>query len=444
MALMSLKFYNTLTRELEVFTSISDVVKIYTCGPTVYDYPHIGNWRSFIFSDTLRRSLNYLGYQTKSVINITDVDDKTILGSQKAGQKLLDFTRQYEEAFLRELDELNILTPDITPRATEYVPQMIELITHLLENGCAQKEADGIYFLLAKDENYGRLKNIERNIENDFALWKFWKESDGEVVWEAPFGKGRPGWHTECLAMILALLGEEINIHTGGIDLIFPHHENELAQALALTDKPLANFWLHSHFVNINNEKMSKSLNNFITLNDLKNKKINPLAYRYFVLNAHYQTDLNYTDESIKSAQNAYEKLQQFVTEVSPQGTRGETSVSESLASPSWQNLFREALEDNLNTAKALGVVWRMLSDKELTDSQKLATILDFDKVLGLDLENSSKITEIPPEIAKLLTERELARKAQNWPLSDTLRTQIESLGYQIKDTDSGSLLTKK
>ncbi len=427
---MSLKLYNTLTRELEDFTPLSDVVKIYTCGPTVYDYPHIGNWRSFIFSDTLRRSLNYLGYQTKSVMNITDVDDKTILGSQKAGKKLLDFTKEYEEAFLSEMSEINMLRPDVTPRATDYIAQMISLISRLLESGKAVKDEDGIYFSLAKDSEYGRFRKVEKTDEGNFALWKFWKETDGDTVWDAPFSKGRPGWHTECAAMILDLLGESIDIHTGGIDLIFPHHENELAQALAATSKPLAKYWLHSHFVNINNEKMSKSLNNFYTLNDLKKKNIDPLAYRYLVLQAHYQTDLNYTDESVQAAQNRLNKIRNRVASL-PDGGK----VDESL-----RQQFIESLEDNLNTPKALAIID---SATDLDPADEKATWLEFDKVFGLNLSKTPEIEEIPAEVSKLVREREEARKAQNWPLSDTLRAQIESLGYLIKDTDSETKVTR-
>lgn len=432
---MSLKLYNTLTRELETFTPLSDTVKIYTCGPTVYDFPHIGNWRSFIFSDTLRRSLNYLGYKTMSVMNITDVDDKTILGSQKAGKKLADFTKQYEEAFLREMKEVNILPPDATPRATEFIPEMISLIMTLLEKGYAEKEEDGIYFSLAKDPNYGRLKNVDKNDEGNFALWKFWKAEDGEVVWDAPFGKGRPGWHIECSAMSMKYLGSTLDIHTGGIDLIFPHHENEIAQSEGATGKPFVKYWLHSHFVNINSEKMSKSLNNFLTLNDLKKNNIDPLVYRYLILQAHYQTDLNYTEEGVQAAQNGLYKLRQTVANFTEGSPRLNTK---------WQDLFIEAIEDNLNTAKALGLMWSMLGDKELSDNEKLATVLDFDNVLGLNLAKSAEIEEIPAEVAKLVSVREEARKAQNWPLSDTLRSQIESLGYQIKDTETGALLTKR
>lgn len=438
---MVLKFYNTLTRREEDFRPRhpGEPIAVYGCGPTVYNHPHLGNWRSFIFYDLLCRSLNYLGYKTKFALNITDVDDKTIAGSQAAGVALQDFTKQYEDIFWREVAELNIWRPDISPRATEYLPAMIDLVSELLAKNCAYPASDGIYFKIENDSAYGRLKNLTAaDNKSDFALWKFWKTDDGPVVWEAPFGRGRPGWHTECAAMIKKIFNGQLDIHLGGVDLIFPHHENEIAQLAALTGAPPANYWLHANFMNIDDEKMAKSLNNFVTLEELKIAGFDPLAYRYFVLNTHYQTNLNYSLEGINAATNRLNRLRAQISSL-PDGGR---------PNPELQRQFIIGLEDNLNIPRTLAIIpselnFRQHSSANLTPADEKATWLEFDKVWGLGLDIKRGEINIPTKIAELVAARERAREEKNWPRADSLRAEIESLGYALKDTPDGPKLVK-
>ncbi len=313
---MALIFFNTLTRQKEVFKPLLPAVSFYTCGPTVYDQSHIGNLRTFVTSDLIRRTLERTGFSVRQVINITDVDDKTIAGAQAAGETLKDFTVRYETAFFENLAALNIRRPAALPRATEFIGHMIVLIEKLLKRGAAYRGSDGIYFKIAAFQAYGRLAKTPTDQDEtetgDFALWKFYKPADGEAVWDAPFGRGRPGWHIECSAMIAATLDEQIDIHLGGTDLIFPHHENENAQSETLTGKPLARYWLHSAFVNIQGKKMAKSEGNVIRLADLTTKNFSPLDFRYLLLTVHYRTRLNFTWESLAAAAAARERLQNF------------------------------------------------------------------------------------------------------------------------------------
>lgn len=439
---MALIFFNTLTRQKEVFQTLRPrVVSFYTCGPTVYDHPHLGNLRTFLTSDLIRRTLERTGFSVRQVINITDVDDKTIAGARTAGQTLKDFTARYETAFLEDLKILNIRRPAALPRATEFIGHMIVLIEKLIKRGAAYAAEDGIYFKIAAFPAYGRLAKtpIEQTDQDeietgDFALWKFYKPSDGETVWEAPFGRGRPGWHIECSAMIAATLDEQIDLHLGGTDLIFPHHENENAQTESLTGKPLTHFWLHSAFITIDGQKMAKSLNNIVRLADLTAKRIAPLACRYFLLSAHYRTTLNFTWESLAAAARAYERLQNFVREWSPAAGRGKIIAK-------YQRDFNAALEDDLNLPQALAAVWEMSKDEREKRRDKLATLLDFDQVLGLNLAAAAKPLAISPAVAELVTQRETARQKEDWALADDLRQQIEKAGYEIKDTAAGPIL---
>ncbi|MEK7650519.1 MAG: cysteine--tRNA ligase [Patescibacteria group bacterium] len=368
---MALTLFNTLTKQKEIFTPSSpELVTIYACGPTPYDYAHIGNLRTYVFNDTLRRVLAFNNYQVKQVMNITDVDDKTIKASQAQNISLKNFTQKFEDLFWLDLSKLNILKPNITPHATDYIQQMISLIETLIAKKAAYTAPDGVYFALGQAEKYrqlsGRPKPETASQSEDFALWKFWKEEDGEVAWDAPFGRGRPGWHLECSAMIESEIGETVDIHTGGVDLIFPHHENELAQSeSAHAGAPLARYWLHGGFVNVSDEKMSKSLNNFITLKSLEEKNITPLAYRYWLLQAKYRTTVNFTWEAVQAAQTGYERLMKKVKSL-PEGDE----VNQEL-----KQQFLDAINDDLNTAKALTI---------LPDNQK--TWREFDKVLGLGL----------------------------------------------------------
>lgn len=366
-----IKLYNTLTRQKEVFTPPPGerAVSIYACGPTVYDYAHIGNLRTYIFNDILRRVLAFNNYEVQQVMNITDVDDKTIKASREQNIPLPEYTKKFEDLFWQDLAKLNILKPNITPHATEYINSMIALIEALLAKKAAYIAPDGLYFDIREAKNYGalsgRLGAQSASGDENFALWKFEKDEDAGVAWDAPFGRGRPGWHIECSAMISATLGQTVDIHTGGTDLIFPHHENELAQSEMAHDAPLARYWLHGGFMNVQDEKMSKSLNNFITLRSLEEKNISPLAYRYWLLQAKYRTTINFTWEAIQAAQTGYERLKKKIENL-PEGEE----VNQDL-----KRQFLEAINDDLNTAKALTI---------LPDCKK--TWREFEKVLGLGL----------------------------------------------------------
>ncbi len=435
---MALILYNSLTRQLEPLTPLRPpAVSLYTCGPTVYDAPHIGNLRTFVTGDLLRRVLEHSGYEVKQVVNITDVDDKTIAGAHSAGRSLVDFTREFENIFLADLESLNLLPPTALPRATEFVNQMIAMIEKLLAQGSAYASEDGIYFKIKSFPNYGVFQKPDT--DEDFALWKFQKPEDGDTAWEASFGRGRPGWHIECSAMIEATLGQSIDIHLGGTDLAFPHHENERAQSESLHHALLAKIWLHSAFVNINAEKMSKSLGNVVTLKDIVVKGIPPLAYRYWLLSAHYRTLTNFTWEALAGAQNAYQKLRNQIADLAElvQHSVSHKPIQEYL------NKFTETINNDLNLPVALSLVWQLLNDAGVSPADKLSTILEFDKVLGLDLVSATTPIEIPAVVAQLLVDRESARLAQDFPRADTLRQQIEAHGYTIEDTPSGPKLRK-
>ncbi len=445
---MALKFYNTLTKEKEVFTPLNaPKVTFYSCGPTVYNYPHIGNYRAYIFADTLKRVLSYEGYEVKHIMNLTDIDDKTIRDSQKAGKTLKEFTEFYSEEFFKDEKILNILPPNKFTKATDYVNEMVAIIVKLMENGLAYKSADNsIYFDIKKFKNYGKLSHLilENQKENasgriksdeyekdniqDFALWKAWDENDGDVFWETSLGKGRPGWHIECSAMSMSNLGEQIDIHTGGVDNMFPHHENEIAQSEGATGKPFVKYWMHNEWVLVDQKKMAKSYNNFYTLRDVIERGINPISYRFWLLMASYRTRVNFVWEALEGAEIALKRLYKLYIELGDEV--GKVSVE-------YQKKFKEHLEDDLDTPRALSLLWDLVKDESVSPSDKKATILDFDKVLGLGFENLKKDI-IPEEITKLAEEREGARKNKDWDKSDELRNKIISLGYEIKDINNG------
>lgn len=448
---MAVKLFNTLSKTKEVFVPlVPKEVKLYSCGPTVYNYAHIGNFRAFVFSDTVRRVFEYLGYDVMQVMNITDVDDKTIRGAKAAGLSLKEFTTNYESIWRSELIQLGVLPPHQTPRASEYIDEMIEMITTLLEKGLAYPANDGIYFDIAKSKDYGQLADLkldshtqsrinndeyDKSSPQDFALWKFWKEEDGEVEWDAPFGAGRPGWHIECSTMSTSLLGERLDIHTGGIDLIFPHHTNEIAQSEGVTGEHFVNYWLHSGHINIADEKMSKSVGNIVYLHTLAEHNIHPLAYRYWLLTSHYRTTTNFTLEAVTAAAEAYKKLYRLIIDSS--------EIESGQINAIYRAKFIEALEDDLNTPQALAILWDMFNDSTISLADKKATLLDFDRVLGLGLKNI-KPEIIPAEVATLLEKRDQARTDSNWTESDNLRDQINSLGFEVHDTPDGQKVYKK
>lgn len=458
---MVLKIHNSLTKKLEDFKPLrEDYVSLYTCGPTVYDYAHIGNFRAYIFGDILKRTLLYNGFNVKHVMNITDIDDKTIRDSQKNNQTFIEFTQFYTELFFKDRDTLNILHANKYTKATDYVKEMLEITQTLIDKGFAYIETDGsVYFSINKNPAYGklvtlskdtlkenasgRIKKDEYDKENaqDFALWKAWDSEDGEVKWDpkeylgsgTKIALGRPGWHIECSAMSMATLGETIDIHTGGLDNMFPHHENEIAQSECATGKDFVKYWMHNGWLLVDGKKMAKSAGNFYRLKDLVDKGYDPLAYRYLTLQTHYRSPLNFTFESLESSKTALEKIKSFI-----QRTEGIGSLDEHYA-----HSFTEAINDDLNVSKALGIMWTLLSDKEVSDEDKKATILNFDKVFGLGLESIGAL-EIPQNVQDLLKERDLARSNKDWAKSDLLRIDLENLGFNVLDTNSGTKLTKK
>ncbi len=450
-----LKLYNTLTRKIETFKSITDKkVGLYTCGPTVYNYPHIGNYRAYITADILKRTLIAHDYEVNHVMNLTDVDDKTIRDSQKEHKTLKEFTEYYTEKFYEDLASLDIQPASTYTKATDYIEEMVTIIEKLIEKDFAYTDDSGsVYFNVQSWKDYGHLSgldlqtlkenaagrikkdNYDKENAHDFALWKAWDEADGEVFWETSLGKGRPGWHIECSAMSMKHLGNHFDIHTGGIDLIFPHHENEIAQSECSTGEHFVNYWIHNEWLLVEGKKMSKSDENFITTQELIKKNYSPLAYRYFLLQAHYRKQLNFTWEALDAAEkgltNLYRTIQSLGNIV---GESDEKYVSR----------FTEHLADDLNTPQATAVLHEMLKS-DLPKEKKLATVYEFDKVLGLGLSNIKKNeVEIPESVVELLEERETARKEKNWALSDELRDKIISLGFEIEDAPEGQRIVPR
>jgi len=442
---------------------------MYNCGPTVYDYAHIGNLRAYIFADTLRRTLQYEGYAVKQVMNLTDIghlqsdgdegEDKMVLALRRAGKEetlenLQEIGTHFVTSFKEDMGKLHIEVPEVLARASEHIAEQIALIQKLESGGYAYTTTSGVYFDTQKLSTYGKrmhhdiagdeagarvsIESEKRN-PKDFALWK-----RGETIgWESPWGKGFPGWHTECAAMAMHYLGESFDIHTGGEDLKFPHHENEIAQGEASTRKTFAHFFLHNAFVTVEGEKMAKSKQNFFTLRDIETKGYAPLALRYLYLTTHYRSPLNFTWESLKGAGVALERLAQAMT----RSTEGaDTDIGK--ISLLYHTDFSEALEDDLNTPQALAVAWNMLKDDSLSPADKRATLLAMDHVLGLDLANAKSVSisldELPTEVQKLVEEREAARKAKDFAAADALREKIREAGFEIEDGDVGPHFTKK
>ncbi len=445
-----LKLYNTLTRKEQVFKPIKKShVSIYSCGPTVYNYAHIGNLRTYIFNDLLKRSLIFLGYKVNHVMNITDVDDKTIKASIKDKISLEKFTRKYEGLFLDDIKSLNIILPNNIIRATDYIDEMVKIIKVLMKNKYAYKTDDGIYFSISKFKGYGklaqldkvksenkksRIKNDEYDKENaqDFALWKFYTKEDGNVFWDTEIGKGRPGWHIECSAMSMKVLGESIDIHTGASDLIFPHNTNEIAQSEAYTNKPFVKYWLHGGFLTMKEGKMSKSLGNVLYLKDLIEKGFKPLDFRYLCLTTHYRSQLMFSMENLESAKNSYNRIKNICESLKEEKNEKENKE--------YFNQFKEALENDLDMPKALQILWNLVRDEKAKG--KYQTIKKMDEVFALNLLIKEHLN-IPKNIQSLINDREQARNSKNWKLADELRDKISKLGYQISDTENGPEIKK-
>jgi len=449
-----IKLYNTLGRKIEIFKPIKQgQISMYHCGPTVYDTPHIGNYRTFILADILRRIFEYNGYEVHQVMNITDVDDKTIRRSQEEHITLKELTSKYESLFLTELDELNIKTPKNLTRATDYIDEMIRIIDKLIKDGFAYKANDGVYMSVEKIEQYGELAQLpsinkdhkvarinndeyDKESTSDFVLWKFESDQDGGNAWDSTFGRGRPGWHIECSAMSMKKLGPEIDIHSGAQDLIFPHHTNEIAQSEAFSGKHFVNYWVHGGFMTIKLDKMSKSKGNITKISDLKDNMISPLAYRYWLYTAHYRSTIDFNLDALKASQTALIKLMNHLINFPENGEINEK----------YKKLFIERINNDLDLPQAIALVWQIIKDVTISDADKRATILDFDKVLGLGLDKlpiqSENIT--PPEIQVLIEARDEARKQKDWKKADAMRQEIEDRGYEIRDVDGKTIAIEK
>ncbi len=441
---MSLKLYNTLTRKEEVFKPIKkDSVGMYVCGPTVNDVPHLGHARQQIVFDILRKYLKFLGFSVKFVSNITDIDDKIINKAREIGEDIKKLTERNMKAHMEDYSAIGVDRPDVQPRATEYIEEMINLVKRLEQKGYTYViEGDGVYFDISKFKGYGKLshqktedlmagkrvavKDEKRNKE-DFVLWKFSKK--GEPSWSSPWGKGRPGWHIECSAMSEKLLGTRFDIHGGGQDLIFPHHEDEIAQSEGASGKRFVNYWVHNGMVNIDRVKMSKSLGNFKTIRDIL-KEYDGEVIRYFVLSTQYRKPIDFSKKALDDAKNSYERLKNIVSELKDEDRENAKYLKE----------FRDAMDDDLNTPEALAVLWRLVRDKDAKGKRN--TIKDFDKVFGLNLGKEEKI-EVPAEVRKLIKEREEMRKKKNWQEADNIRNRIKKLGFAIDDTEEGVKVKK-
>ncbi len=460
-----LKLFNTLSRTKEEFQPLKKgKVGVYSCGPTVYGPPHIGNLRAYVFTDTLRRSLEFLNYKVTQVVNITDVghlttdqdggEDKMEKGARASGKTVWEVAKFYEEQFLAALKDLNIKKPTQLPRATEHITEQVELIKKLTEKGFTYETSDGIYFDTAKFPNYGKLSGqkleekeagarvavkSEKKHPADFALWKFCvgENADHVMRWANPSGEGEgfPGWHIECSAMSSKYLGETFDIHTGGIDHVPVHHENEIAQSEAASGKPFVKYWLHNEFLTVDGGKMSKSLGNLYTLEDLKEKGVDPLAFRYLCLGTHYRSKLNFTWEALAGAANALKKLRTAFRAL-PKPAIG-CSVEE--------QKFAEAISDDLNTPQALAICWEVAKDESLPLSARAETLAKFDQVLGLQLDQpiTEEKVKLTIEQKKLLTEREETRKNKDFKRSDEIRAEFEKAGLEIEDTTNGQVVKK-
>lgn len=463
-----LQVYNTLTRKKEVFKPLKEgEVSIYACGPTVYNMPHIGNYRTFLMTDNIVRTLEYLGYRVKLVMNITDIDDKTIRDSKAAGMSLKDFTDKYTEEFFKGLDMLNIKRASVYPRATENVDSMIELTQKLMDKGFAYEKGGSVYYRISAFPDYGKLSKIDfdniiigasvdldeydKDNPRDFALLKAStpEEIERGIYYESPWGKIRPGWHIECSVMAMNCFGPTLDMHLGGVDLIFPHHENEIAQSEGATGKPFACNWIHGEHLIVEGEKMSKSKGNVFTLPEIV-EKYGGEVVRFMFLSVHYRKKLDYSDAFAENAKNNYLRLKETLENLEfSLGSAEDTAYPEDdeilKILPELEMQFREDLEDDFNTPKALNVFKELSrTANKYLESGKNRQVLEklyslyrqFSNVLGLFAESGKK--KIPQEVVRLVEEREAARKQKNWAISDAIREKIKSLGYIVQDTKEG------
>jgi cysteinyl-tRNA synthetase len=464
---MALRFFNTLTRQKEEFYTVHPgEVRMYTCGPTVYDFAHIGNFRAYVFSDILRRYLEYQGYKITQVVNVTDVDDRTINGSQRQGIPLAEYTKKYKDAFFADLNSLNIKPAEVYPEATGHIKEMEALVKNLLEKDHAYENKGSIYFRISSFPEYGKLSHMdmsglragarvaadeyEKEQVADFALWKGWDEKDGPVFWETKVGKGRPGWHIECSAMSMKYLGKHFDIHTGGVDLVFPHHENEIAQSEAATGEKFVNFWLHNEHLMVEGKRMGKRYGNQYTLRDLLDKGYNPIAIRYLLLATHHRQQLNFTFDGLEAAKNALQRLYDFSDNLKlVKGEKDNPEAGQLLAKA--KKDFEEALDDDLNTSEALGVIFTLVKDvNRLLETKKLS-VSDANKVLDLinrfgsvfGLMRREELI-LDDEIKTLIDKRTQARKDKDFKLADKIRKDLEKKGILLEDTAEGTKWKRK
>ncbi|MBR9676051.1 cysteine--tRNA ligase [Candidatus Woesearchaeota archaeon] len=466
---MALRLYNTLSRKKEIFKPLKDKkVGMYSCGPTVYHYTHIGNLRTFVFNDILRRTLKYLGFELKHVMNITDVghltsdadegEDKMLLGAKREKKTVWDIAKYYTDAFMKDIELLNIETPEIIPKATDHIKEMIDIIKLIEKNGYAYVAGGNVYFDSSKFKSYIDLAKLnleelekhsrvekDKNKKNhsDFVLW-FTKSKfeDQEMKWDSPWGTGYPGWHIECSAMSSKYLGEQFDIHTGGIDLIPVHHTNEIAQSeTAYGKSPWVKYWLHGEFIILGKDKMSKSKGDFLRLQSLIDKGYKPIVYRYFCLTANYRQQLHFSYEALDAARNAYEGLRSRVLELRKDDKKKDSDVE---AKTKHETEFIDAVQDDINMPRALAVVFAVLKDDAISNKDKLGLLYDFDKVLGLGFEDfkEDKVV-VSKEVKVLIEKREKARKLKDWASADKIRDEIKKLGYNIKDTQQGVKVEK-
>lgn len=462
-----LKVYNTLTRKKEDFVPIDEkCVRMYSCGPTVYSYAHIGNLRTYVFMDIIRRVLKYDGYKIKGVMNITDVghllsdgdegEDKMAKAAREQKKTPWEIAAYYTDVFFKDIEALNIGKPEIIAKATEHIPEMIEFVQALQEKGFAYEITDGIYFDIGKFPSYGKLSGqvvdekeagarVEENSEKrhpaDFALWK--KADKNHIMqWDSPWGMGFPGWHIECSAMSRKYLGEVFDIHSGGIDAVPVHHENEIAQNEARAGKKTVNYWMHGEFMMVDGGKMSKSLGNVYTIAQLREKGYDPLDFRFFCLNAHYRKKLNFTFEGMNAAKTGRERILAALAQHKASDKKTDQTVLND-----YKQKFVDAINDDLNIPLALGVLFNMLKEPKSKDIYDLA--VDFDKVLGLNFDKvtvpaaTEQKIDAPKEVLDLIEKRKEAKKAKDFALADQIRSQITELGYEIKDTREGVVVTK-
>jgi len=454
-----MRFFNTLTRRLEEFREIEKgAIGLYTCGPTVYDYPHVGNYRSYVFEDLVKRFFLFSGFRVRHVMNITDIDDKTIRKANELGVPLAEVTQKYIDAFHVDLRTLNILPAEVYPRATRHIPEMLDLIARLLAKGFAYEKDGSVYFSIERFKEYGRLANIDRESLKpgvaadadeyekesiqDFVLWK--GKKPGEPSWPAPFGEGRPGWHIECSAMSMKYLGPHFDIHMGGVDNIFPHHENEIAQSECANGETFVNYWLHCQHLVVDNRKMSKSLGNFYTLADLLGRGHDPMAVRYLLISTHYRKLLNFTFAGLEMANQALNRIKNFVFSLKNVNSSGGATLEISVLLADAEAAFAKNMADDFNVSGALGAFFdaihavnQKMNDLSREDAAAvLAYIERLNTVLGV-LEKSGQ-AELDAEIEELIRRREQARKQKDFAQADVIRAELKKQGVTLLDTPDG------